>query len=156
MRSQVLSMAFAAILLSGAHAGPTPSPSPAPSRAPSASASLDPNTAEVCDKSRTTVQGGLLDFTNEITKAGELATNGDLQGAEKSVKASGTVLIDLSGKLRTDAAGAQKPELKQALEDVATELSTLGSGLTSLASLQNFDTARLEALAQRVSELCGG
>jgi hypothetical protein len=166
MRRLFIPAALAAILLGSAGTAqaaaptptPTPSPSPAasPSPAPSASGSLDPNTAAVCDKSRATVTEGLDTFTKEITNAGSLATNGDLQGAEKSVKQAGTDLIDLAGKLNADATQAQNPELKQALEDVATELNSLGSGLTSLTSLQNFDTGRLESLAERVSELCGG
>jgi hypothetical protein len=166
MKRLAISAAFALTFFStmgvAQAAAPTPTPLPTAiptipaSPGPSSSASLDPNTAEVCEKSRATVNDGIDAFTKEISNAGSLATNGDLQGAEKSVKQSGTVLIDLAGKIRTDAAGAQKPELKQALEDVAKELDTLGGGLTSLTSLQNFDTARLEALAQRVSELCGG
>jgi hypothetical protein len=64
-------------------------------------------------------------------------------------------LIDLSGKLHTVAAGAQRQELKQALEDVANEFNKLGQGLTRQAAVRNFDTTELEALFQRVSELCG-
>jgi soluble cytochrome b562 len=159
MKRLVISAAFALTLFSTAgiaQAAPTPTPTPSPTPMPSASSSLDPNTAEVCEKSRATVNQGIDDFTKEITNAGTQAQNGDLQRAETAVKKSGTVLIDLASKLRTDAAAAQKPELKQALEDVATELSNLGGGLTSLTSLQNFDTGRLEALAQRVAEICGG
>ncbi|HCT80146.1 MAG TPA: hypothetical protein DGT23_27000 [Micromonosporaceae bacterium] len=159
MKRVLVVAAFAATLLTGAGTGlaaqPTPTPSPS-SPSPAPSISLDPNTAVVCATSRTTVTEGIKSFTTEIEKAGTLATNGDLVGAEKSVKQSGTVLIDLAGKIRKDAEKAEKAELKTALEDVAKELESLGSSLTGITSLQNFDTQRLEALAQRVSELCGG
>ncbi len=84
------------------------------------------------------------------------ATNGDLQGAEKSVKLGGTHLLDLSAKLQTLANDVDNPNLKQALQDVATELNTLGSKLNGITSLQNFDTSRLETLAQRITQICGG
>jgi hypothetical protein len=116
---------------------------------------VDQNTVEVCEKSRQTATEGIDAFTQEITNAGALGQTGDLQGADKAVRQAGAILVDLASKVRQDAAGAQKPELKQALEDVATELNSLGSGLTSLGSLQNFDTERLQGLAQRVSEICG-
>ncbi len=169
MKRVLTTFAFAVTFLAGTGtaawaAQPAPAPSPSasatatPSASPSASASasLDPNTAEVCAKSRETMTKGIEDFTKEIEKAGTLASSGNLVGAEESVKKSGTVLIDLGKKLRTDAEASQNRELTEALEDVAEELESLGGDLTSLASLQNFDTQRLEMLAERVAEICGG
>lgn len=146
---------------SNSSSNPTSNPSSNPTSSsgpasPSAAASLDPNTAEICEKSRETATQGIEAFTQEINNAGTLAGNGDVRGADKSVKQAGAILVDLSNKVRQDASGAQKPQLKQALEDVAAELNSLGTGLTSIASLQNFDTGRLQLLGQRVSEICGG
>ncbi|MBB5869983.1 hypothetical protein F4553_003362 [Allocatelliglobosispora scoriae] len=116
---------------------------------------MDQNTREVCAKSAATVTAGVSDFTTELGKVSSSATNGDLTGAEQSVKKSGTILITLAGNLRTDAQQAQNPQVKTALEDVAAEFQSLGGSLNSLTSLQTFDTARLEALADRMSSLCG-
>jgi hypothetical protein len=167
MKRLIISAAFAATLFAGAGtafaAAPTPTPTPTPGMGtpstpapmPSTSISLDPNTVEVCDTSRETVNDGIKKFTTELENAGTLATNGDLVGAETSVKKAGTILLDLADQLRKDGANATNPELKTALDDVATELDTLGSSLNGLTSLQNFDTNRLETLANRVAELCG-
>lgn len=165
MKRLAISAAFAATLFAGAGtafaAEPTPTPTPSPTEMsspepmPSTSISLDPNTAEVCDTSRDTVNDGIKKFTAELENAGTLATNGDLVGAEASVKKSGTILLDLADQLRQDGTNATNPELKTALDDVATELDSLGSSLNGLTSLQNFDTNRLETLANRVAELCG-
>jgi hypothetical protein len=165
MKRFVFSAAFAAVLFGSAGtamaAQPTPTPMPSievptvPSVEPMPGISLDPNTEEVCGTSRDSVNEGLQAFTDELGNAGTLATNGDLVGAEASVKRSGTVLIDLASQLRTDATDAENTDLKTALENVAKELDTLGGGLTSLTSLQTFDSTRLETLAARVAELCG-
>src|SRR5262245_56395288 len=102
MKRLVISAAFAAAIIASAGTAalaadptPTPIPSMAPMPVPSVSVSLDPNTAEVCSTSRDTVNKGIQSFTDELSKAGTLATNGDLQGAENSVKKSGTILLDL-------------------------------------------------------------
>ncbi len=166
MKRLLISAVFAATLFASAGtavaAQPTPLPTPEPlpstlleSPTATPTISLDPNTAEVCDTSRETVNTGIQKFTDELEKAGTLATNGDLVGAEQSVKQSGTILIQLADDLREDATTAQNVELKTALDDVAKELDTLGGSLNSLTSLQNFDTSRLETLAKRVAEICG-
>ncbi len=139
-------LAGAGVSTAAAAAQPSPSPSP--------SASLDPNTAQVCTQTGDTVEQGIKAFTAEIQKAGTAAANRDLAGAEGYIKQSGTVLTNVASQLTTQAGEAQNPELKAALQEAATELQTLGASLTSLTSLENFDTRRFVALAVRVAAIC--
>jgi len=146
MKRLMAASACAVMLLAGASTGVASAAQPTPSPAS--------NTAVVCDKSRTTVLDGIKPFTEELDRAGVAATQGDLAGADRLVRQSGTVLMQVAEKLRKDAEPAQSAELRKALEDVAKELETLGTGLTGVGSLQNFNTKRLEVLANRVAEIC--
>lgn len=152
MKRLVVAAACAVAVVGGAApalaADPTPTPTP--------TISLDPNTREVCTKSAATVTKGIAEFTTELGKVSTAATSGDLTTAEQSVKDAGAILITLSSDLNTDAQGAENPEVKTALEDVANEFKSLGTSLTGLTALQTFDTKRLEALSDRMSSLCGG
>jgi ABC-type transport system substrate-binding protein len=162
MKRLLITGVAALTLMAGAtaaQAAPTPTPTPEASESaepePSSTRSVDPETAAACEKSRTTVTDGISAFTTELDKANTAATSGDLAGAEESVKAAGTELMDLSTDLKKDVEDVENPELASALTDVADELDNLGSSLDSLTALQNFDTTRLEELSDRVSEICG-
>lgn len=120
-----------------------------------AQAVQDAGTAQVCDVSGQRVEAGLDTFTVELHKAGAAASQGDLAGAETYVRHSGTLLIELGGQLRKDAEPARDAQLRSAIEDFAKELEALGGALTGVSSLERFDTTRLVALAERVSEICG-
>jgi hypothetical protein len=113
------------------------------------------DTATVCDVSGATVVKGLTDFMKELDKAGAAATSGDVSGSQVSVKKSGTMLIDLAGKLRKDVEPAQSAELKRAVEDVAKEMEIQGGNLSGdLSSVQKFDSKRIEDLSEKVNEIC--
>jgi len=113
------------------------------------------DTATVCDVSGATVVKGLTDFMKELDKAGAAATSGDISTSQASVKQSGTMLIDLAGKLRKDVETAQSTELKKAVEDVAKEMEIQGGNLSGdLASVQNFNSKRIEDLSEKVNEIC--
>ena len=113
------------------------------------------DTATVCDVSGATVVKGLTDFMKELDKAGAAATSGDISNSQASVKQSGTMLIDLAGKLRKDVEPAQSAELKKAVEDVAKEMEIQGGNLSGdLGSVQKFDSKRIEDLSEKVNEIC--
>jgi hypothetical protein len=155
MKRLVITTACSVALL-GAAAPAFADATPTPTPLPSISISMDQNTREVCTKSAATVTKGVSDFTAELGKVSAAAQTGDLAAAEKAVMNAGAVLVSLSGELRSDAQAANNPEVKTALEDVATEFQKLGTSLDGLTSLQNFNTDKLEQLADRMSLLCGG
>jgi soluble cytochrome b562 len=113
------------------------------------------DTATVCDVSGATVVKGLTDFMKELDKAGAAATSGDITASQTSVKQSGTMMIDLAGKLRKDVEHAQSAELKKAVEDVAKEMEIQGGNLSGdLSSVQQFNSKRIEDLSEKVNEIC--
>ena len=120
---------------------------------PSAAPASD--TAAVCDVSGATVVQGLTEFMKELDKAGAAATSGDISTSQISVKQSGTMLTDLAGKLRKDVEHAQSAELRKAVEEVAKEMEIQGSHLSGdLASVQQFNSKRIEDLSEKVNEIC--
>jgi hypothetical protein len=139
MRIMVAS-ALAAVLLGLGSAAPTPSGG---------------GVAAVCSASSNTVEDGLGRFIGELQKVTDAAGKGDLAGAEKSVRDAGTVLVKIGADLRTDAAKADSAELRTALTELAAEFEKQGAALSSLSALQGFDTKRMEALADRMTILCG-
>ena len=146
MKRVIVVSAFALALLAG--------PSVAAQAAqPSTSPASD--TATVCDVSGATVVKGLTDFMAELDKAGAAATSGDVTGSQASVKQSGTMLIDLAGKLRKDVEHAQSAELRKAVEDVAKEMETQGRNLSGdLSSVQTYNSKQIEDLSEKVNEIC--
>jgi hypothetical protein len=83
------------------------------------------------------------------------AGQGDLVAAEKAVRAGGVDLVEIAVKLRLDGADADNAQLKRTVADLAAEFERLGRSLTSLTSLQTFDTTALDGLASRMGDLCG-
>jgi hypothetical protein len=164
MKRLLITGAVGLALLTGAGsaqaAAPTPAPGPqastAPQPTPSSTRSVDPQTEEDCRKTHTTVTDGISDFAAQLEDADTAASGGDLAAAEKAVKSAGTELVNLSSDLKKDVEGVENAELATALTDVANELNNLGGSLTTLTSLQTFDTARLQALSMRVGEICAG
>lgn len=148
MKRLIATTACSIALITGAGSGAAFAAQPAPAPTPLLSV------AEACDRSRTTMLDGIKTFTTEMDKAGASATSGDMPNADKSVKQSGVLLVDLSGKLRKDAETAQSTELRKALEDVAKELETLGTNLTGMSSIANFNTQNLEKASNHVAEVC--
>ncbi|HEX6683574.1 MAG TPA: hypothetical protein VF062_12305 [Candidatus Limnocylindrales bacterium] len=142
----VVSVCSAALLAGQGVAAQAAQPTPTPVT----------QTGAVCDKSGATVVKGLTAFTDELDKAGAAATSGDLANADKSVKQSGTLLIQLSGDLRNDVKDAQNAELKKAVEDVAKEMEIQGGNLhgNGLASLLSYSSKKIEDLSNRVDEIC--
>ena len=116
------------------------------------------DTGAVCDKSGATVVTGLTSFMKELDKAGAAATSGDITASQVSLKQSGSILIDLAGKLRKDVEPAQSAELKTAVEDVAKEMEIQGGNLSgepgNQGTLQNFSTKQIEDLSEKVNEIC--
>jgi hypothetical protein len=146
MKRVIVVSAFALALLAG------PSVAAQAAQPPTSPAG---DTATVCDVSGATVVKGLTDFMAELDKAGAAATSGDISNSQTSVKQSGTMLIDLAGKLRKDVEHAQSAELKKAVEDVAKEMEIQGGNLSGdLASVQQFDSKKIEDLSEKVNEIC--
>jgi len=160
-----LSVAAAALFVAGAatvgavattHDSGGPAPS-APTITASASASPTPSgdTAAVCFATADTVTKGLELFVSDMEQVSTQAGQGDLVGAEQSVRKAGTRLVTLATQLRTDAKNAGDAALKSAVDALAAEFQNLGESLNSLTALQTFDTTKLDGLAETMSRLCG-
>ena len=98
---------------------------------------------------------GLEIFVKDMEAVSTNARGGDLEAAQTDVRHAGTTLVDVSGQLREDAANADDATLKGTVNDMAAEFESLGEQLTDLTGLQNFDTTELDALADRMGQLCG-
>lgn len=126
------------------------------SPAPGLAAPAYDDTAQVCADSARSVEKGLGAFVGELDKVTDAANRGDLASAEKSIKDSGTSLIDLAKDLRAHAAEADAENIRTTLGSLATEFEAQGRSLNSLTALQRFDVRRLDSLADRMVALCGG
>lgn len=113
---------------------------------PSPSPSVD-----VCATSARTVERGLTAFVATIQRA----TDTDRGVAEAAVREAGAVLVTLGRDLRAEA-GQSAGAIGDTLRDLADEFDRQGRALTGVAALRAFDSRRLEALAERMSGLCGG
>jgi hypothetical protein len=129
----------------------TPAPSPASTSPPTPGPS---DSAGICLATASTVTKGLQEFVAQMRQVGQLAQQGDLAGADQAVKAGGARLMAIGTQLRADAANASG-NLKQTVTTMAQEFESLGRSLTGLTALQHFDTAKLDALAGRMSQICG-
>ncbi len=122
--------------------------------APAAAAQDDTET--VCAAAQETVETGLETFVGQMNEVSELAQAGDLEGAEAGVQEAGDTLTGIAEQLREDSADAEDAQLKETVEDLAAEFDRLGGQLDDLTGLQDFDTTRLDELADELVEQCGG
>jgi len=137
--------------------GPAPSaPTITASASASPSAAPSGDTAAVCFATADTVTKGLELFVSDMEQVSTQAGQGDLVGAERSVRNAGTRLVTLAAQLRTDAKNAGDAALTSAVDALAAEFQKLGESLNSLTALQTFDTTKLDGLAETMSMLCGG
>jgi hypothetical protein len=83
------------------------------------------------------------------------AREGDLEGAQTTVRHAGSTLVDVAKQLREDAANADDTALKDTVGELANEFESLGKRLTDLTGLQNFDTTKLDQVADKMGEMCG-
>jgi len=147
MRRRVLWMATAVTLGVSGLAGALVISSPAAAR---------DDTPTVCTAVYKTIATGEDKFLADMQQVSNLANSGDLAGAESAVKTAGADLTTLASQLRQDAAKADDPNTKNAINQLAAELDSLGNTLnTGLTGLQNFDGSKLDSLAKSVSTLCG-
>ncbi len=109
----------------------------------------------VCLSTAKTVTNGLNDFVTEMKQASVAAQSGDLAGAEAQVKTGGTRLVAIGTELRAEAAKADDKALGTTVTNMATEFETLGKSLTSLSSLQSFDSSKLDGITATMSQICG-
>jgi hypothetical protein len=147
MRRRVLSLATAVTLGVSGLAGALVIYSPAAAR---------DDTPTVCAAVYKTIATGEDQFLADMQQVSNLANSGDLAGAESAVKTAGADLTTLASQLRQNAAKADDPNAKNAINQLAAELDSLGGTLnTGLTGVQNFDGSKLDSLAQSVSTLCG-
>ena len=111
--------------------------------------------ATVCKATEKTVNDGLEIFVADMEDVSSKARSGDLEGAQTTVRHAGTTLVDVSEQLREDAKNADDATLKQTVNDLAAEFESLGKQLTDLTGLQNFDTSELDALGDKMGQICG-
>jgi len=139
-------------------ASPPVSPSTAPSTPPSTAPSAAPSgdTAAVCIATADRVTKGLELFVSDMEQVSTQAGQGDLVGAETSVRKAGMRLVTLATQLRNDAKDAGDATLKSAVDALAAEFQKLGESLNGLTALQTFDTTKLDGLAETMGRLCGG
>jgi hypothetical protein len=112
------------------------------------------DTATACGKAANTVSGGLQTFVGQIQQVQAQAGAGDLVGAEASVKQAGATLQGIGSQL-TAQNSADSAQLKQTINELGAEFTSLGTQLSSLSSLQTFDTSRLEQIGNTMTSLCG-
>jgi hypothetical protein len=123
---------------------------------PAAALGEQDDTETVCAAAQQTVEDGLETFVGQMNEVSELAQAGDLQGAEGAVREAGGTLTDIAEQLREDSADAQDARLRETVTDLADEFERLGGQFEDLTSLQDFDTTRLDELADEMVEQCGG
>jgi 3-oxoacyl-ACP reductase-like protein len=139
-----------------APAAAAPAAAAARAVAPAPAPSAPDNTGEICTETAKTVEAGLEEFVAVLEQVTTSVSGGDLTGAEQSVKRAGTILIDLGAELRVDATTAELPTLAGTLALLALEFEAQGKALDRLLALQTFDVERIDALAVRMIEICGG
>jgi peptidoglycan hydrolase CwlO-like protein len=149
MRRSSLVTAFTVVLVAAA------APMAVGSAAMAGALTASDDNATVCRATQKTVSEGLEVFVKDMEDVSAKARSGDLEGAQTTVRHAGTALVDVSKQLREDAKNADDATLKETVNDLATEFESLGKQLTDLTGLQNFDTAELDKLADKMGELCG-
>lgn len=120
-----------------------------------ASAGARDDNATVCTAAAKHVTEGLDQFVNQMKTVSTQAQQGDLTGAEASVKQAGATLTSIGANLTADAQKADDPAVKTAITNLAAEFQSLGGSLNGLTDLQRFDTAKLGTLATTMSTTCG-
>ena len=114
------------------------------------------DTPTVCAAVYKTISTGEDKFLADMQQVSNLANSGDLVGAEAAVKTAGADLTAMATQVRQNAAKADDANAKNTINELATELDSLGNTLnTGLTGLQNFDGSKLDSLASKVSTLCG-
>ncbi len=146
------SLVTAVMIALGAAAAPVAVASAATAAVPT----IADDNATVCRATEETVSAGLEIFVKDMEDVSAKARNGDLEGAQTTVRHAGTTLVDISTHLREDGKNADDATLKQTVSDLAAEFESLGKQLTDLTGLQNFDTTELDKVGDRMGELCGG
>lgn len=172
MRRILAAVALSAVVLSGAACSDSDeSGSPSGPAAPSgvsasataqtgSSTSASPGTAgtgseadkQVCLDVEKLMAESTTRFGQELVKA---VQGGAEQTALTAVK---KLFADWAAGLRSQAAKATNPELKDALELFANELEKLNSQIKTmddLAGLENLDTPGLDAASDKLSTICG-
>jgi len=114
-----------------------------------------PNAGTVCMSVQEAINNGLQTFGNLMDETKVKASNGDLVGAQASVRRAGATLGAIASQLWADAHDAADPRLQQSIADLAAEFARLGGQLKDITGLQSFDTTRLQALADAVADACG-
>jgi hypothetical protein len=123
---------------------------------PAGAARVQDDNETVCAAAQETVESGLETFVGQMNEVSERARAGDLQGAEDRVQDAGGTLADIARQLREDTADADDARLKETVTDLADEFDRLGGQLEDLTGLQEFDTTRLDEIADEMVEQCGG
>ena len=136
----------------GAGATTTPTATGSPGT-PSPTGTEDKDT--VCLATAKTVTNGLNDFVAQMKQASTLAQQGNLSGAEAQVKAGGARLVAIGNELKAEGVKAADPQVASTVSTISSEFQTLGKSLTSLSSLQSFDSTKLDAAAAKMSQICG-
>jgi hypothetical protein len=149
MRRSSLVTAFTVVLVAAA------APTAVASAAVAAVATVGDDNATVCKATEKTVNDGLEVFVKDMQDVSTKARDGDLEGAQTTVRHAGSILVDVSKQLQKDAANADDAKLKATVNDLATEFESLGKQLTDLTGLQNFDTTKLDKVAEEMGKLCG-
>jgi hypothetical protein len=112
-------------------------------------------TPQICTKTAKTVEDGLTQFAQELTKVTQAADSGDLATADQSVKAAGSELVDLAANLRTDAATADAQDVKSTLGQLADEFEAQGKSLSTMSDLQKLDVTKIDTLSDQMIAICG-
>jgi hypothetical protein len=99
------------------------------------------------------------EYATESSESGaallEAAETGDEAQMAQAANEFTAVTGDMADRMRALAADAEDPELRDAIEDFATELENLADALASdPTSLETYDSTGLDAASDRLDELC--
>ncbi|SCG64174.1 hypothetical protein [Micromonospora halophytica] len=127
-------------------------PSTAPTVLPSAPVSVAPaggNGPQVCAEAEAASSTAVRTYVEELGKMIAAVGANDSTGAETARKRAESALTTWRTALRQQSAKATDPQLKTLLNDLATEVGTLGTDVESI------DETELDRLQQRLDQLCG-
>jgi hypothetical protein len=127
-----------------------------PPTAPSPSASGAASTEETCAE----IDEAMGDFQTDLVTTGAdlsaAAESGDEAAVEEAANNLVTAASETGDRLRDIAANSEDPELRTAVEDVATEVENLANAFaTDPNSLESLDTTAFDDAAAAVEEQCG-
>jgi hypothetical protein len=111
--------------------------------------------AAICQDTAKIVMLGLQMFVGQMERVSAQAGAGDLIGADLAVRDAGQGLSFVAAQLRRDAVAAEDASLRATIDAMADEFDRLGRSLSGVAALGAFDAAALDAMAGKMSTLCG-